>query len=238
MKILKERIIACKQEQQIDPSDTEDYIKFYQPKSYGWLGVVGYLVTALIGGGLYLWRGNILAAAILSMTFLFGILALGTYLDMREKGEHADFASVVTELKWFYIVHCIALIFLAINAIAAPQNTNIEQKFSYAPELVQFVENNTEDPQLYLERYDEVWGDLTREYGDIIFEALTADQRKLVHYPPLDTDCVYYVKSSKSYHSLDWCYTLLSSKEVFSATYAEAVSNHLLPCSKCVGDGE
>jgi hypothetical protein len=84
---------------------------------------------------------------------------------------------------------------------------------------------------------DEVWGDLEESEGGLVFDTLTGEQQDMVNYPKLDENKVYWTPGGKSYHSVDWCYTLSRSKEVFSGTIEEAIRNGKAdPCSKCVGD--
>ena len=97
-----------------------------------------------------------------------------------------------------------------------------------------YIVNNEEYSIDYIAYYDSVWGDLQKKHGDgIIFDTLTPEQRRLVHFPPL-TDRIYLSSfDAKVYHSTPMCYTLLKSEPVF--TYVEEI-NLYEPCSKCVGD--
>lgn len=80
-----------------------------------------------------------------------------------------------------------------------------------------------------------IWGDLENEYGRV-YDTLTFEQRALVHFPPLDENCVYYVPKGYSYHAVAYCYTLVNAKTILSETLPEAEEAGLAPCSKCVGD--
>ena len=80
---------------------------------------------------------------------------------------------------------------------------------------------------------ESTWGELFDRYG-VVYDTLTSYQKSLINYPKLNTSCVYYVKSGKSYHSVKWCYTLSRSKEILSSSYSSARSRGLSPCSKCV----
>ena len=123
---------------------------------------------------------------------------------------------------------------MLLGGLAYAQET-WEEAYSFAPALLRHVFNNTDEPELYLEYYDGIWGDLTRAAGDIVYDTLTDEQRALVNYPDLDMASVHYVAKGSSYHSTSLCYTLLRSTAILSQTYSEALSDGLKPCSKCVG---
>ncbi len=88
----------------------------------------------------------------------------------------------------------------------------------------------------YEYNYDYTWGDLIEaNNGELEYDTLTDEQQELVKYPALDFNKVYYVPSGKSYHSVDWCYTLRNSKTINHCTYDMTSFFGLEPCSKCVG---
>lgn len=90
--------------------------------------------------------------------------------------------------------------------------------------------NNPDTPE-------EVWGDLVEQEGGYVWDTLSKDQQELINYPKLDKDKVYWVSNGKSYHSIEWCYTLSKSSNIMSGTLEEALENGKAdPCSKCVGD--
>lgn len=94
---------------------------------------------------------------------------------------------------------------------------------------------SSEAVEEYLCFYDRVWGDLHASVGGVAFSTLTDAQRKLVNFPDVDYNKVYYTPSGKSYHSTDMCYTLLRSKEIRSGTFTDAIlGGHGSGCSKCV----
>ena len=85
--------------------------------------------------------------------------------------------------------------------------------------------------------YESTWGDLIEANGgELVWDTLTPEQQVLVNYPEFDESNVYWVPEGKSFHAVDWCYTLSRSKTILSGTYDEAISNDLEPCSKCVGE--
>lgn len=77
------------------------------------------------------------------------------------------------------------------------------------------------------------WGELFDHYG-VVYDTLTSSQQALVNYPRLDQGCVYYVQGGKSYHSVNWCYTLSNSKNIQHSSLPFARAYQLDPCSKCV----
>lgn len=82
----------------------------------------------------------------------------------------------------------------------------------------------------------DTWGDLiTENDGELEYDTLTDEQQDLVNYPLFDPNEVYYVPNGKSYHSVEWCYTLSNSKTINSCNYDTAILLGLEPCSKCVG---
>ncbi len=84
---------------------------------------------------------------------------------------------------------------------------------------------------------EEVWGDLIEQEGDYVWNTLTAKQQELINYPDLDKNKVYWVSNGKSYHSIEWCYTLLKSENIVSGSIDKAINNGKSdPCSKCVGN--
>lgn len=84
--------------------------------------------------------------------------------------------------------------------------------------------------------FDSTWGDLIVSEGGMVYETLTRAQQALVHYPRLNSNKVCWVKNGKSYHAIDWCYTLSRSKNIQNGTLAEALGRNMEPCSKCVGE--
>ena len=108
-----------------------------------------------------------------------------------------------------------------------------QEQYSYAPTLLKHAQNWPFGVEEYLEFYDSIWGELTKAEGDIIFEALTEEQQALVHYPKFD-GAAYFVPKGNAFHSTDWCYTLLRSKEIWKTDCEEAVLMGLYPCKKCV----
>lgn len=89
----------------------------------------------------------------------------------------------------------------------------------------------------YPDTPEEVWGELEDSEGGRVWDTLTKEQQALVNYPYLDTNCVYWVAGGKSYHSIDWCYTLEKSENIQSGPLTEAIEmGKVDPCSKCVGE--
>lgn len=78
-----------------------------------------------------------------------------------------------------------------------------------------------------------IWGDFFAEYGHS-FATTTPEQQKLIHYPSLNPDSVYFTPAGKSYHSVRYCYTLDASREILSGPLQAAKDRRLHPCSKCV----
>jgi hypothetical protein len=90
--------------------------------------------------------------------------------------------------------------------------------------------------QTYGTDYDSTWSKLIESNeGEPVWETLTEEQQNLVNYPYLNEDEVFYVPDGKSYHSVDWCYTLENSKTILNCTLQNAIQKELEPCSKCVG---
>lgn len=79
----------------------------------------------------------------------------------------------------------------------------------------------------------ETWGDFFKYYGRVRC-TLKPYQQKMIHYPDLSPEAVYYTSSGRAYHSVDWCYTLDDSIKVENCTLEEAKEMKLHPCSKCV----
>lgn len=89
----------------------------------------------------------------------------------------------------------------------------------------------------YPDTHDEVWGELEDSEGGRVWDTLTKSQQALVNYPYLDVNNVYWVAGGKSYHSIDWCYTLEKSDNIQSGPLTEAIEvGKGDSCSKCVGD--
>lgn len=84
--------------------------------------------------------------------------------------------------------------------------------------------------------FDSTWGDLIANEGRMVWDTLTREQQAMVHYPKLDMYKVYWAPKGKSYHAVDWCYTLSKSKDIQQGPLSEAIRNGLDPCSKCVGE--
>lgn len=84
--------------------------------------------------------------------------------------------------------------------------------------------------------FESTWGDLITYEGGMVWDTLTRKQQAMVHYPKLDIYGVYWVPKGKSYHAVDWCYTLSKSKGIQQGPLSEAIRKGLDPCSKCVGD--
>ena len=81
----------------------------------------------------------------------------------------------------------------------------------------------------------EIWGDLVEREGGYVYNTLIPEQQNLVNYPKLDKSKVYWTPNGKSYHAVDYCYTLSRSKEIISGTLERAFSlGKYDPCSKCV----
>ena len=84
---------------------------------------------------------------------------------------------------------------------------------------------------------EEVWGELAEKEGGYVWDTLTKEQQELINYPKFDKENVYWVSNGKSYHSIDWCYTLSKSKNIINGTLEEAIeANKMNPCSKCIGN--
>ena len=82
----------------------------------------------------------------------------------------------------------------------------------------------------------EIWGDLVKSEGGYVYNTLTSEQQSLVNYPKLNKDKVYWTPNGKSYHAVDYCYTLSRSKIILNGTLERAMSlGKYDPCSKCVG---
>jgi hypothetical protein len=97
-----------------------------------------------------------------------------------------------------------------------------------------YIYKNADDPYVYVEYYDSVWGDLQRHTGDgIIFETLTRYEQRLVNYPRIGTYIYFATSKTREYHSTAKCYTLLKSKPV---SRPASYRYNYTPCSKCVGD--
>lgn len=84
----------------------------------------------------------------------------------------------------------------------------------------------------------DTWGALKESNsGELKYDTLSEDEQKLVNYPILNEEEVFWTPNGKSYHSVDWCYTLENSKTILSGTLDEAIkAGKSDPCSKCVGD--
>lgn len=89
----------------------------------------------------------------------------------------------------------------------------------------------------YPDTYQEVWGDLEKHEGGAVWGTLTSDQQSYVNYPKFDKNLVYWTPGGKSYHAIDWCYTLEKSETIVSGAFGDAIeAGKTDPCSKCVGD--
>lgn len=104
---------------------------------------------------------------------------------------------------------------------------------SPSPAISQRVSSSTSSRSSYGHDRESTWGELFDHYG-VVYDTLTSSQQALVNYPRLDHGCVYYVKNGKSYHAVNWCYTLANSKNIQSSSLPFARSYQLEPCSKCV----
>lgn len=83
--------------------------------------------------------------------------------------------------------------------------------------------------------FDSTWGALLEfNGGKLPYDTLTNEQRSYINFPKLDSSKVYYVPKGKSYHSVDWCYTLARSKTIYYQSLTDSISQGLEPCSKCV----
>lgn len=113
------------------------------------------------------------------------------------------------------------------NCIGKPENKTapkIEPAHRHAP---------IRSPEEQRRLREKTWGDLFRVYRHV-YGTLTPDQEKLVKYPELDPCEVFFAPNSKSFHAVDWCYTIESSAEIGFCSLDEAKSRKLKPCSKCV----
>lgn len=99
--------------------------------------------------------------------------------------------------------------------------------------IIIFISGCTSEPSTP----EEVWGDLEAAEGEREWDTLSEEQQELVDYPEFDEDSVYWTPNGKSYHSIEWCYTLERSDEIINGTLDEAFDEGKDdPCSKCVGD--
>ena len=102
------------------------------------------------------------------------------------------------------------------------------------PEVIHLREVLFHQDNIIIELHrDHAWGSLFKSHGSI-YEHLTPEQQALVNYPPLDKNCVFYARYSKSYHSVEWCYTLKKSEDIDCISFDDAIKKQLKPCSKCV----
>ena len=85
---------------------------------------------------------------------------------------------------------------------------------------------------------DGTWGELKEANGgELPYETLSDEQMEQINYPELDPNKVYWTPNGKSYHSVDWCYTLSRSTDIRCGTLDEAIAEGKDdPCSKCVGN--
>ena len=85
--------------------------------------------------------------------------------------------------------------------------------------------------------FDSTWGRLIESNGgEPVWGTLTPEQQALVNYPYLNPDKVYFVMGGNNYHSVDWCYTLQKSDEIYYCKLSLVTNGEMSPCSKCVGD--
>ena len=95
--------------------------------------------------------------------------------------------------------------------------------------------NSSNEISNYGTDYDSTWGKLIASNGgEPVWGTLTPEQQALVNYPYLNPDKVYFVMDGNNYHSVDWCYTLQNSTEIYHCKLS--LTNGMDPCSKCVGD--
>lgn len=136
------------------------------------------------------------------------------------------------------IVLIILLISLALSGCGSTGKSSGSSKSSShnSNSSSSFSDEKDSDDESYGTDFESTWGDLIEANdGDLVYDTLTSSQRALVHFPKYDPDCVYYVPDGKSYHSVDWCYTLSRSTDIRSTTELDAEDvKGLEPCSKCV----
>lgn len=84
----------------------------------------------------------------------------------------------------------------------------------------------------YVDVFDSVWGKLVNTEGGVVWHTITASQAKLINYPAIG-NVVYRTPKGKRYHSVDWCYSLQRSKDVFPVLLSDT-EKKLSPCSKCI----
>lgn len=115
--------------------------------------------------------------------------------------------------------------FLDIDKATDKTVSRIDPAHRHAPSL---------SPEEQRRLREKTWGELYRVHRHV-YGTLTPEQEKLVNYPAMDASEVFFAPNSKSFHAVDWCYTIEASAEIGFCSLAEAKSRKLKPCSKCVG---
>lgn len=115
-------------------------------------------------------------------------------------------------------------------------DTTREKEQGESADITREVEQN-ESTDITTKR-DETWGELkANNGGELVYDTLSDSEQASVDYPPFDKNKVYWTPNGKSYHAVDWCYTLENSKTILSGTLEEAKNaGKNDPCSKCVGE--
>lgn len=97
--------------------------------------------------------------------------------------------------------------------------------------------DSSQETKIFGTDFDSTWGDMiSANGGDLVWGTLTPEQQALVNYPYLNPDEVFFVADGDNYHSVEWCYTLQNSEDVFGCKLSLATGVGLDPCSKCVGE--
>ncbi|UOO38202.1 hypothetical protein IZU99_02790 [Oscillospiraceae bacterium CM] len=130
------------------------------------------------------------------------------------------------------ILFLLAAVFVLLAGCAPQSEANV----AISPSKQTSATTSTPSYKEYPDTPEEVWGKLEQHEGGRVWGTLTPAQQALVNYPKFDKNKVYWTKSGKSYHAIDWCYTLETSHNIMSGTLEQAkAAGKTDPCSKCVG---
>ena len=78
----------------------------------------------------------------------------------------------------------------------------------------------------------ETWADLLRNYDDKY--SPSPEEKKMIHYPPIDYKKVFMTSNGKRFHAVPWCYTLDAAIHIQESNVESCIRDGLKPCSKCI----
>lgn len=146
--------------------------------------------------------------------------------------------------KWFFIIGLflfsipqvalgetnMSLLLNASNYEASLLESDPQMEAEALPFIHGFLESNNRTE--WFDCYMQTWGRLIASERGFVWSEITPEQTALIRYP-ICSEAVFKTPNGKSYHSVNWCYTLIRSKTIDSVAIQEAMMR-LEPCSKCV----